>query len=41
MKRTIATGRPLTRVTTSLYDTLDGIALPFVPESGPAEGTSV
>ena len=34
-----AAGRPLARVTTSLYDILDGIALSLVPEPGPAEGT--
>ena len=39
MERTTAAGRPLARVTTSLYDILDGIALSLVPESGPAEGT--
>ena len=33
-----AAGRPLKRVTTSLYDILDGIALSLVPEPGPAEG---
>ena len=33
-----AAGRPLARVTTSLYDILDGIALSLVPEPGPAEG---
>ena len=38
MERTTAAGRPLKRVTTSLYDILDGIALSLVPESGPAEG---
>ena len=39
LERTVAAGRPLARVTTSLYDILDGIALSLVPESGPAEGT--
>ena len=39
MERTTAAGRPLKRVTTSLYDILDGIALSLVPEPGPAEGT--
>ncbi|BDF99975.1 exopolyphosphatase [Actinomyces oris K20] len=38
MERTTAAGRPLKRVTTSLYDILDGIALSLVPEPGPAEG---
>ena len=38
VERTAAAGRPLERVTTSLYDILDGIALSLVPESGPAEG---
>ena len=38
VERTTAAGRPLQRVTTSLYDILDGIALSLVPESGPAEG---
>ena len=38
VERTTAAGRPLARVTTSLYDILDGIALSLVPESGPAEG---
>lgn len=38
VERTAAVGRPLARVTTSLYDILDGIALSLVPESGPAEG---
>ncbi len=38
MERTTAAGRPLQRVTTSLYDILDGIALSLVPEPGPAEG---
>ena len=41
VERTAAAGRPLQRVTTSLYDILDGIALSLVPEPGPAEGTSV
>ena len=39
VERTAAAGRPLKRVTTSLYDILDGIALSLVPEPGPAEGT--
>ena len=39
VERTAAAGRPLQRVTTSLYDILDGIALSLVPEPGPAEGT--
>mgnify|MGYP000861254482 CR=1 FL=1 len=38
VERTTAAGRPLQRVTTSLYDILDGIALSLVPELGPAEG---
>ena len=38
MERTTAAGRPLKRVTTSLYDILDGIALSLVPEPGPVEG---
>ena len=38
VERTAAAGRPLARVTTSLYDSLDGIALSLVPEPGPAEG---
>ena len=38
VERTTAAGRPLRRVTTSLYDILDGIALSLVPELGPAEG---
>ena len=38
VERTTAAGRPLERVTTSLYDILDGIALSLVPEPGPAEG---
>ena len=36
--RTEATGRPLERVTTSLYDILDGIALSLVPAQPIAEG---
>ena len=39
MERTTAAGRPLKRVTTSLYDILDGIALSLVPEQGAIEGT--
>ena len=39
VERTAAAGHPLERVTTSLYDILDGIALSLVPESGPIEGT--
>ena len=38
VERTTAAGHPLQRVTTSLYDILDGIALSLVPEPGPAEG---
>ena len=38
VERTTAAGRPLKRVTTSLYDILDGIALSLVPEPGPVEG---
>ena len=38
VERTTAAGRPLRRVTTSLYDILDGIALSLVPDPGPAEG---
>ena len=38
VERTTAAGRPLQRVTTSLYDILDGIALSLVPEPGPVEG---
>ena len=36
--RTEAIGRPLERVTTSLYDILDGIALSLVPAQPIAEG---
>ena len=39
VERTAAAGRPLARVTTSLYDILDGIALSLVPEPEPTEGT--
>lgn len=39
VERTAAAGRPLKRVTTSLYDILDGIALSLVPEPEPTEGT--
>ena len=39
VERTTAAGRPLARVTTSLYDILDGIALSLVPEPEPTEGT--
>ena len=39
MERTTAAGRPLKRVTTSLYDILDGIALSLVPDPEPTEGT--
>ena len=39
VERTAAAGRPLERVTTSLYDILDGIALSLVPEPEPTEGT--
>ena len=38
VERTTAAGRPLERVTTSLYDILDGIALSLVPEQGAIEG---
>lgn len=38
VERTTAAGRPLRRVTTSLYDILDGIALSLVPDPGPVEG---
>ena len=38
VERTVAAGRPLARVTTILYDILDGIALSLVPEPGPVEG---
>ena len=38
VERTTAAGRPLARVTTSLYDILDGIALSLVPDPGPVEG---
>lgn len=41
VERTAAAGRPLARVTTSLYDILDGIALSLVPEPGPVEGAGV
>ena len=41
VERTAAAGRPLQRVTTSLYDILDGIALSLVPEPGPVEGAGV
>ena len=41
VERTAAVGRPLARVTTSLYDILDGIALSLVPEPGPVEGAGV
>ena len=41
VERTTAAGRPLARVTTSLYDILDGIALSLVPEPGPVEGAGV
>ena len=41
VERTAAAGRPLQRVTTSLYDILDGIALSLVPEPEPTEGTPV
>ena len=37
VERTAAAGRPLERVTTSLYDILDGIALSLVPEQAPTE----
>ena len=41
VERTTAAGHPLERVTTSLYDILDGIALSLVPEPEPTEGTPV
>ena len=37
VERTTAAGHPLERVTTSLYDILDGIALSLVPEQEPTE----
>ena len=37
-ERTTAAGRPLKRVTTSLYDILDGIALSLVPAQAALEG---
>ena len=39
VERTTAAGRPLERVTTSLYDILDGIALSLVPAQTESEGT--
>ena len=38
VERTAAAGRPLARVTTSLYDILDGIALSLVPAQAALEG---
>ncbi|WP_167147203.1 exopolyphosphatase [Actinomyces sp. ZJ308] len=38
VERTTAAERPLERVTTSLYDILDGIALSLVPAQSPTEG---
>ena len=38
VERTAAAGRPLQRVTTSLYDILDGIALSLVPAQAALEG---
>ncbi|WP_315583357.1 exopolyphosphatase [Actinomyces viscosus] len=38
VERTTAAGRPLSRITTSLYDILDGIALSLVPAQSPTEG---
>ena len=38
VERTTAAGRPLARVTTSLYDILDGIALSLVPAQAALEG---
>ena len=38
VERTTTAGHPLERVTTSLYDILDGIALSLVPAQRPAEG---
>jgi len=38
VERTAAAGRPLKRVTTSLYDILDGIALSLVPAQAALEG---
>ena len=38
VERTAAAGRPLERVTTSLYDILDGIALSLVPAQAGPEG---
>ena len=38
VERTAAAGRPLERVTTSLYDILDGIALSLVPAQAALEG---
>ncbi len=38
VERTAAAGRPLKRVTTSLYDILDGIALSLVPAQAAPEG---
>ena len=41
VERTTASGRPLERVTTSLYDILDGIALSLVPAQAGPEGDEV
>ena len=41
VERTAAAGRPLERVTTSLYDILDGIALSLVPAQAGPEGDEV
>ena len=41
VERTTAAGRPLERVTTSLYDILDGIALSLVPAQAGPEGDEV
>ena len=41
VERTAAAGRPLERVTTSLYDILDGIALSLVPAQADPEGDEV
>ena len=41
VERTTAAGRPLERVTTSLYDILDGIALSLVPAQAAPEGVEV
>ena len=41
VERTTTAGRPLERVTTSLYDILDGIALSLVPAQAGPEGDEV